>query len=438
MDSSYYLKTFPENSKQVSSFVMMFLYHVCRSQHIHVNLSWQSLAISASAAAMHPCGSYPNEGYLAALVHVQLRCYYTCVFLQAGLYHSIHELVACPGTSTFLADGESSSGDNVLLLRDAGGLVNDGHVDLKHGPLMGWMVLCQMMQSVLQTLAHAEAQGVVHRDIKPQHILQRKKHYLCSFFAIIDWEGAVILSKLEEHLKLHLVSPTAGTKGYLAPEMRALHKKGAAASISEVLAATSSKLDVYSLGASIYQLVTGYCPPKDTRGGLSWPPAFPAAWPHLEQLKQLVQDCLQHDPRDRPTFAQLIQQHAAWLDAFGEQHQFAQDQTGRKLQMELSRQQRAALRPFYSSLKQQQPALYKQQKAWCKAASQLDPSCSAVRVALRQATSAVGKLGHSVGKLVSWSLERVDDVMWKLSGSGAITCLMYDRMVQRALLAGAA
>lgn len=244
----------------------------------------------------------------------------------------------------------------------------------KHGPMRGWMQINGVAHALLHTMAHAEAMGVVHRDIKPDHVVRdmgSKRDPEFARYAVIDWDAAAIIEGFEEGVAGGAVSIAGGTKGYMAPEMRALLKQQRTRSginLKQAAAITSSKLDVYSVGCTLYKLMTGQCPPKDTCKGLSWPPAFPAAWPHIDELKQLIESCLAYEASDRPTFAQLLKQHGAWLEPFtGEQ-----SITTAAYEACLDEEERH-LNKFYRGMKQLQPQLYKQQRAWSKAAAHRDP-----------------------------------------------------------------
>ena len=88
-------------------------------------------------------------------------------------------------------------------------------------------------------LQHAHAAGLVHRDVKPANLLVREDDVL----KIADFgiARAAELTRLTQH------GTVLGTAAYLAPEQ---------AAGEEVTAAT----DIYSLGAVVYELLTGRSP----------------------------------------------------------------------------------------------------------------------------------------------------------------------------------
>jgi serine/threonine-protein kinase len=88
-------------------------------------------------------------------------------------------------------------------------------------------------------LAHAHAAGLVHRDIKPQNLLLREDGVV----KVADFG----IARAAETTALTQVGTVLGTAAYLSPE-QALGE--------EVTAAA----DVYSLGAVLYELLTGRPP----------------------------------------------------------------------------------------------------------------------------------------------------------------------------------
>jgi serine/threonine-protein kinase len=88
-------------------------------------------------------------------------------------------------------------------------------------------------------LAHAHAAGVVHRDVKPANLLVREDGVL----KIADFG----IARAAEHTQLTQLGTVLGTAAYLSPEQAAGEEVTKAA-------------DVYSLGAVVYELLTGQPP----------------------------------------------------------------------------------------------------------------------------------------------------------------------------------
>jgi eukaryotic-like serine/threonine-protein kinase len=88
-------------------------------------------------------------------------------------------------------------------------------------------------------LAHAHAAGLVHRDVKPQNLLLRHDGVL----KVADFG----IARAAESTRVTQLGTVLGTAAYLAPEQ---------AAGGEVTAAA----DVYSLGAVLYELLTGRPP----------------------------------------------------------------------------------------------------------------------------------------------------------------------------------
>jgi eukaryotic-like serine/threonine-protein kinase len=147
-------------------------------------------------------------------------------------------------------------------------------------------------------LHHAHEAGLVHRDVKPQNLLLREDGVLkVADFGIAR---AAAMSQLTE------LGTVLGTAAYLSPEQAAGDDVTAAA-------------DVYSLGAVLYELLTG-APPytfaslaevaEQQRSGTIVPvrdvePSVPA------DLEAVVMQCLARDRRFRPASAAEL---AAMLD----------------------------------------------------------------------------------------------------------------------------
>lgn len=112
---------------------------------------------------------------------------------------------------------------------------------IQSGPLHPSLAV-QVMVKVTDAVAYAHSQGLIHRDIKPSNVL-------------LDHDGTPkvtdfgLAKRLDSSLAMTLTGEVLGTPSYMAPE-QAL---GLAKSISE-------RTDVYSIGATLYALITGRPP----------------------------------------------------------------------------------------------------------------------------------------------------------------------------------
>ncbi|MBI1879978.1 MAG: protein kinase [Chloroflexi bacterium] len=96
-----------------------------------------------------------------------------------------------------------------------------------------------IIRSVLEALAYAHAQGIIHRDIKPQNIMLTPTGQV----KVTDFG----LALAHEDVRLTQEGVIIGSPLYLAPEM--------------VMAeAVDSRGDLYSVGAILYELLTGQPP----------------------------------------------------------------------------------------------------------------------------------------------------------------------------------
>ena len=140
-------------------------------------------------------------------------------------------------------------------------------------------------------LEHAHGAGLVHRDVKPQNLLVRAA------------DGAVKIAdfgiaRSADATELTQVGTVLGTAAYLAPEQ---------ASGDEVSPAT----DLYSLGAVLYELLTGRPPYRfETLVELAFKQQEQAVDPVREHapdvpeaLEDVVMRCLARNPAYRPESA---------------------------------------------------------------------------------------------------------------------------------------
>jgi hypothetical protein len=138
-------------------------------------------------------------------------------------------------------------------------------------------------RAIIAGVAAIHAAGLVHRDLKPENILRMEDGRL-----VVSDFG---LARAADHSTTF--SAVAGTPGYLAPE------------VAMGLPATPGS-DVYALGVLLCELLLGGRPTRsvETGGGMSTPPAVPAASVSERQVAALLTQCLDRIPSRRPASAQ--------------------------------------------------------------------------------------------------------------------------------------
>ena len=103
-------------------------------------------------------------------------------------------------------------------------------------------VSLQILREVADALTHAHAQGIVHRDVKPENVLFEAGHAVVSDFGIAR---AVSVSEQDALTKAGLI---LGTPAYMSPEQ--------ADGTGEI----DGRADVYSLACVFYEMLAGRPP----------------------------------------------------------------------------------------------------------------------------------------------------------------------------------
>jgi serine/threonine protein kinase len=142
-------------------------------------------------------------------------------------------------------------------------------------------------------LAHAHEAGLVHRDIKPGNLLLRRDGTLKIADFGIAWAA--------ETTALTQAGTVLGTAAYLAPE-QALGEE------------VTPAADVYSLGAVLYELLTGRPPFEfeslpdlaEKQRAMAIAPVRELAPEVPRDLEDLVMRCLARNPSYRPTAEELV------------------------------------------------------------------------------------------------------------------------------------
>jgi len=156
----------------------------------------------------------------------------------------------------------------------------------REGPLPESEIL-RVAQDVCRGLGHAHAQGLIHRDIKPDNVLIRSDGT-----AVLTDFG--IARAVSGYVASTGVNMTIGTPQYLSPEQAQGRP-------------IDQRADIYALGVTIYQAATGAVPFTSTdwfelaRMHVEDPPVSPRKKrPELsKRLERIIYKCLAKHPDDR-------------------------------------------------------------------------------------------------------------------------------------------
>lgn len=144
----------------------------------------------------------------------------------------LFHLRGTPGVVT-LVDHDLDGEDPYIVMELADGSL----ADRINGPIPP-KVASSIMIAVIAALREVHGRGVVHRDIKPDNILLKGNGLILADFGLGKGAGSLLMTV-----------GGAGTPGYMAPEQK--------------LGPATRASDVYSVGATLFHLLTGKRPPSD-------------------------------------------------------------------------------------------------------------------------------------------------------------------------------
>ena len=139
------------------------------------------------------------------------------------------------------------------------------------GPI-DYLRACQLGAEAAEALGHAHAAGIVHRDVKPANLLLTRTGLL----KVADFG----LARVEDPSDLtHFLAESVGTPQFVAPE------------ILQGMPATG-KSDMYSLGATLWYLLTGKPPFEAARAEELLHKHISAPLPNLKKQRPDLPDAL--------------------------------------------------------------------------------------------------------------------------------------------------
>jgi tRNA A-37 threonylcarbamoyl transferase component Bud32 len=167
----------------------------------------------------------------------------------------------------------------------------------------------EAMRAVAVAIHEAHRLSIIHRDIKPSNIIIERREDGSCFPVVMDFGVA---RELTGDLGLTQTGALMGTPAYMAPEQAAGDVR-----------AIDRRSDVYSLGATLYELCVGR--PPFVSGSMMEllsqvvnlePPPPRTAVPSLPvDLETIVLKCLQKDPHQRyPSARALAEELGRYID----------------------------------------------------------------------------------------------------------------------------
>lgn len=173
---------------------------------------------------------------------------------------------------------------------------------IKERGAIPWRQALKLFNQMLNAIEHAHKEGIIHRDIKPNNVLINRQ----GIVKITDFG----LAKNQAEFGITQSVTTGGTLFYMSPEQ----VKG--------LAYTDERSDIYALGFTLYEMLTGGTPFSmdhtdfDIREAIvrtKFPPPHQMNPKIPAKLGRIIEKAISKNPEDR--FQSVIEFKSA-IDAF--------------------------------------------------------------------------------------------------------------------------
>ncbi len=226
------------------------------------------------------------------------------------------------GVDRFMREARAAvrlKGEHVARVMDVGRLENGapyivmeylqggdlGNVIRSRGALPVQEAVTYIMQACM-AMAEAHSQGIVHRDLKPENLFLAQRPDGRPLIKVLDFGISKILAAPgEADVSTTKTSTMMGSPAYMAPEQMRSAKH------------VDARADVWSLGAILYQLVSGVLPfqaetaPEMFAKVLYENPEPLRAFVHVPpELEAVIERCLQKEREQRfesvPEFATAL------------------------------------------------------------------------------------------------------------------------------------